>query len=201
MELTPGQVIHINLLILKGKNEEAVEYLQQPLNISREEALKLLVEVEKARNPPIPEDQRATVAQNGRKFIIIITVIGLVLLGFAVYMFVDDYQFSKHAVSVPGEVVEYSEHETYSEEEGTSKSYSPVFRYEINGKTFTTHVRGSDPPGHAIGEKINILVNQANPEIALPDTFRDRWFLSVILCLSSFIFLGFAYLMKRFGKT
>lgn len=201
MKLTPGQVIHINLLILQGKNEEAVEYLQQALNISREEALKLLVEVEKARNPPIPEDQRETIARNGRKFILIITVIGLILLAAAGYMIVTDYQFSKHALSVQGEVIEYTEYESYSEEEGTSKSYSPVFRYEINGQTLTTKGKGSDSPNLAIGEKINILVDQTNPEIVLPDTFRDRWFIPLILGFSSFVFLGFAYLMKRFGKN
>ena len=200
MDLTPTQVIQINLLILKGKNEEAVQYVQRAMNISREEALKLLVEVEKARNPPIPEDQRATVTRNGRKFILIITVIGFLLLACAAYLLVEDYQFSKHAVSVQGEVIEYFEYETYSEEEGTSNVYQPVFRYEINGQTFTTKGRGSDSPDLAVGEKINILVDPVNPETVLPDTFRDRWFLPVTLGLSSLAFLGFAFLMIRFGK-
>lgn len=46
------------------------------------------------------------------------------------------------------------EYESYSEENGTSKSYSPVFRYEMNGQMATTQGRGSDSPGYAIGEKL-----------------------------------------------
>jgi hypothetical protein len=201
MTLTPGQIIHINLLILRGKNEEAVQYLQQTMNISREEALKLLVESRKVHNPPATEQERATTARNGRKVIIIITIIGVILFSVTAYLIVDDYQFSKHAVSVQGEVIEYYEYETYSEEDGSSKSYSPVFRYEINGQTHTTRGRGSDSPGYALGEKINILADQTNPERVLPDTFRDRWFLPVMLGISSLAFLGFAYLMIRFGKN
>lgn len=199
MELTPAQKIKINSLLLTGKTEEAIEFLQQAFSIPRHEAVKIL---EESRNPqpgPAHPGQQEAVKKNNI-FIVIIAFTGAVLLGFAIYIVADDYTFSQQALHVPGEVIEYYELESYSEEDGITRTFGPVFRYYLDGKTYTCRGKTTDSPRHKLGEKINILVDQANPDHVLPDTFRDRWFIPLVLTLSGFALSGFAWLMIRYGK-
>jgi hypothetical protein len=94
------------------------------------------------------------------------------------------------AEEVPGVVVDY----TTSTSDG-STTYSPVYEYEFEGRTYRHETNVSTSGRPTVGETETILVDPADPSEAMPDTFMDKWFLPVLLGGMGILFTGIAVLV------
>lgn len=89
------------------------------------------------------------------------------------------WQFASQGEEVPATVIALAE--SYSSDSGTT--YSPVFEYQVDGRTYTYEsINSSDPPTHDIGERTTLLVYPDEPEKARENTFWEMWLLPVIMC-------------------
>jgi hypothetical protein len=71
--------------------------------------------------------------------------------------------------------------ERISDSDGTS--YSPIFEYQVGGRTYTYEsVNSSNPPTHDVGEQTTLLVMPEDPQSAREDSFWELWLLPAIMC-------------------
>ena len=62
-------------------------------------------------------------------------------------------------------------------------SYSPIFEYQVGGKTYSyNRVKSSNPPTHRVGDQTTLLVMPGNPERARENSFWELWLLPVVMC-------------------
>lgn len=206
-QLTSEQKLHISFLLLAGKKNEAIEYAQQVMNISREEAVRFLNQASKqVPHPdvtePITERERETFKRRGRRVAFLAVFVSVIMFGVVVYRIVIRYQFSRQAHHVQGVVVEIHESEhSYNDDSGTHSGmvYSPVFQYYVDGQSYQQEGAYTSSPGYELGEKVDVLVDPADAHKILVDTFRERWLVSMIFGIAGFVSIIIAWLANRFG--
>ena len=138
----------------------------------------------------------------GRTVGLIFMCIGIPMLAFGFYYFYDNYIFSQHAIPVVGRVIDYDSYYSSDSDGGGSTMYTPIYEYTYNGnrKTHAGTVSSSSRP-YDLGEEVEILVDQDDPNHVLVNTFWDRYFAVVMLGFLGTLFTGLGYLafwaMKR----
>ena len=102
------------------------------------------------------------------------TMVGIVFLTFACAMGVQSVRLTNGAARTEGTVIRM---EQSLGQEGSA----PVVRYRVEGKEheFKSNMQTS-PPAYAVGEKVTILYQPDQPDLAGIDSFFDRWALPLI---------------------
>ena len=128
--------------------------------------------------------------------------IGIVLVSITAYLIYSNQKFEVRAQPVKGKVMDYRSHIS-SHDNGSTMLYSPVFSYEVNGKTFTYFsTTSSSDKDYTVGEVIEILVDPDDPENVLVNSFMEKWFLSVLLDSEPTLeFNDFKYLFRMTEGT
>lgn len=110
----------------------------------------------------------------------IILLVGLGMLGGAVYSFVTTWRFIGGAIAADGVVIALEER--WSSADGDSTYFPRVAfetqdrrRFEFTGDT------GSQPAAFDVGEPVRVLFDPARPEMARIDSFFQLWLLPLIL--------------------
>ncbi len=212
--MTADQKEKAAALIREGDKLEAVRYLQQTLHIDAAQALRLAEKLEDEVDTDGPTDlrkefedakkkMRATSGVNlGRTIGLIFMCIGIPMLAFGFYYFYDNYVFAKRAIPVIGHVIDYDSYYSSDSDGGGSTMYTPIYEYTYYGNK-KTHIGtvSSSSKTYDIGEEVEILVDQDNPNHVLVNTFWDRYFAVVMLGFLGTLFTVLGYLafwaMKR----
>jgi Protein of unknown function (DUF3592) len=122
-------------------------------------------------------------------FTAIFLLVGLGMLGGAIYSFVTTWQFIGAAATADGAVIALEER--WNSADGGSTYYPRVAfetedrrRYEFTGDT------GSQPAAFVVGERVRVLFDPARPEAARIDSFFQLWLLPLILGGLGTVFSG-----------
>lgn len=103
----------------------------------------------------------------------------VILLIVSVWYTYSSWNYYSNGVEVQATVTRLES--STSSEGGTT--YSPVFRYTVNGQEYEYEsVNSSDPPSHEVGEVVTLLYNPDNPTKARENSFWELWLLPIILC-------------------
>lgn len=147
-----------------------------------------------------PPDE--STARRGRRVALFAVITSLIVLSIGIYKIMRNYQFSQKAIHAQGTVVDFDTYEGPSSDEDESANttfYMPVFEYEVNGQLYQEKGNSTSSPGYALGEKVQILIDPADPQKVLVNTFRERWLVPLIFCGASLIMIFVAWLAKRYG--
>jgi hypothetical protein len=110
----------------------------------------------------------------------------VVLLVVSIWYGYSSYQFVSSGIEVEGTVVRLES--SSSADSGTT--YSPVFRYTVDGQEYEYEsVNSSSPPTHKVGEITTLLYDPNNPEKARENSFWELWLMPIILCPISIFML------------
>ena len=123
----------------------------------------------------------------------IFLLIGLGLLGGAVFSFVTTSKFIGKAVSADGVVVGLEERWDSDDNDYT---YYPQVEFETEDHrtiAFTSDT-GSRPAGFDVGEPVRVLFDPARPEAARIDSFFQLWLLPLVLGGMGTVFSAFGLL-------
>lgn len=121
----------------------------------------------------------------------------IILLGVGIWYGYTSWRFVSAGDEVPATVIALAE--SYSSDSGVS--YSPVFEYQVDGKTYTYEsVNSSDPPTHRVGEQTTLFVDADDPEKARENSFWELWLLPVIMCPVSILVGGIALALTLVAK-
>lgn len=178
-------------LVFAGKKEEAIQLLQQKYGTSRTEAERLLgLAIKESITPGkffstvmknVPERMGAGKGCKPiiYKFIaIIFGFIGIppLLISIFIYFYYDEQ--IDHSILVMGTVVELRPYTEY----GKPTDYTPIIEYEVAGQAYTMEAPVySDTPEFSIGERVELFVENDNPESVLINTFTQRWFMIILI--------------------
>ncbi|HNB53803.1 MAG TPA: DUF3592 domain-containing protein [Anaerolineales bacterium] len=112
-------------------------------------------------------------------WLIFMNLLFIGLLAGGGYLSYNNYQLRTNGASTIGTVIRLEES---SDSDGTS--YSPVFRYEVNGQTYEFESQNSsNPPTHQVGDQDTIFYDPADPQHAQIDSFMDMWLApGLLLC-------------------
>lgn len=136
-------------------------------------------------------------------------LIGVVLLGIAVYMGYNKYTFIENAVKTKATVISYrttTDKETRKNgSKRTTKTttyYYPTFEFKDNQNRITqveSNVGEGNSKPYSIGSQVEILYSKENPQDAKINSFINQWLFTTIVGGLSLLFLmiGFASLRKR----
>ena len=123
-------------------------------------------------------------------FSAIFLLVGLGMLGGAVYSFVTTWRFIGGAIAAEGVVIALEER--WSSADGDYTYFPQVAfetedrrRFEFTGDT------GSQPAAFDVGETVRVLFDPARPETARIDSFFQLWLLPLILGGLGTVFSGF----------
>jgi hypothetical protein len=110
--------------------------------------------------------------------------VAFLLLAVAVFLFARDQRKMQHYVSTPGAVIDNNYRGGYA-----------VVEYEWRGerKEYTTSA-SSRPPAYDIGERVEVLVNPADPSDVTLNSLIERFLAILILSGLGAVFLGFTLL-------
>lgn len=193
MDVPEKQKQHVRKLILDGSKILAIKYLNKNFGLALKDAKKMadLIEQDIINDGEVigQSKDRTTPDLSGCIVGKIFLLVSFVLLGFAAYFFIGDYQLISNGEKVIATVI--------------SDPSKPVFEYEVLGEFYTYESRvTSTPPSYYLGEEVTIFVNPNEPYEILIDTFTDRWLAITILGSMGliFFFVGFVA-SKLFGKT
>lgn len=99
------------------------------------------------------------------------------MLGAGLWFGYTSYKFYSTGVEVEGTVVRLA---VVSDADGTS--YSPVFRYTVDGREYEYEsINAADPPTHSVGDVQTLLVDPEDPGRARANSFFELWLLPAIL--------------------
>jgi len=131
---------------------------------------------------------------------LIFSVLGVGLLIGAVYSANNSYEFKNAASLTQGKVVDYIKRRS---NDGTT--YAPVIEFvtEKNTTVEFTSSSSSSYRSYSIGDKIDVLYLENNPNNARINSFMSLWFLPIILGFIGSVFFGiglYAYLQNKKGK-
>lgn len=102
----------------------------------------------------------------------------VIMLIISLWFGYSSYQFVSSGIEVEGTVVRLES--SHSSDSGTS--YSPVFRYTVNGQEYEYEsVNSSNPPTHQVGDVTTLLYQPDNPAKARVNSFWELWLAPVIL--------------------
>lgn len=131
----------------------------------------------------------------GMWWVWIFPLIGIGLLAGAVNTFIAARQFKATALGAIGEVVEYSESYSTSDNGGRTLMYAPIFRYEVDGQEYAhTSDMSSSRRDYKLGQRVKLLYAPGKPDAVQLDnpvhTFMVPGiltFMGVIFCIVGFI--------------
>ncbi len=113
--------------------------------------------------------------------------LGLVMVAVAAWLLVADWSFARKAERSEGIVVAL-------EERRGSKSrstWAPIVEHQtVQGPVRFTSPGASSPPSYAVGDRVALLVDPADPANAQIDSFMERWFVPLIFGVLGVIFAG-----------
>jgi hypothetical protein len=206
MALTNQEKVRLEMLLKLGDEQKAMQFLQEELNLSAEEA-RQAVEKLKPSVKPLPRsliqkfNSRKNETKNdkmGSRIGLLFMVIGIIMLGFSGYTAYSNYKFMENAISITGKVIDLDTHYSSDDDGGSTLMYSPVFEYEYNGQTYKHYSDvSSSSPDFEINEEAEIFINPDSPGSALVNSFMERWFVVVLLGGMGIMFAGFGYMAVR----
>jgi len=111
--------------------------------------------------------------------LVLLNLMWVVMLGVAYYYGHTSWSLSQNGSRVGGVVVALEES---AGTDGSGVTYSPVIRYEVDGRAHTfTSSNSSDPPAYDIGERVVLLYDPADPERARINSWWELWLMPVVL--------------------
>ena len=136
----------------------------------------------------IPPGQRKRPAGIiGKTFLAIAAI--MLAIAFSIYYLQTD--FIRKGLSLNGIVVDMV---------NTGGSFSPVIRYEVNGRNYDTQLDiSTDPPAYEINEVVHIWVSNEDPRKILVDSITGRYIPIFVLTSLGFIFGLIGILLKMFS--
>ena len=208
--MTPKQKDQTLYLIRKGRNAEAVSYLQRELLIDSDQAQLLADKLQEDGGDRELRDKlhelrekRADRSRDkppqlvGTSFM----VIGIILLSIAGYITYSNYQFAKHAIPTKGRVAGFDSYESSDDDGGSTTMYSPVYEYTFNGARYThPSSTGSSSIDYELDQEVEILVDPDNPSKVLVESFMEQWLAVSILTFLGLMFTGLGYMAYKLFK-
>lgn len=137
----------------------------------------------------------------------VLLLIGIVLLGIAVYMGYNKYTFLENAIKTKAIVVSYrttTEKETRKNgNKRTTKNttyYYPKFEFkDIQNRLIQVESnvgQGNSKP-YSIGSQVEIVYSKENPQEAKINSFLNQWLFTTIVGGFSLLFLIIAFAFQR----
>lgn len=155
-------------LVLRGKRLDAVKYINNEFGLSLKHAKEFVDSLES------PKDQEFPFAVGGRALPFNITAaIGLLFILLAAYIWWTDYKVTHDGITITGKVIELK----YDNEGGAK----PVvgFKWAGESKILSGSVY-SNPPSFEVGESVDVIVSESNPNSVVLDFFVERFLLATI---------------------
>lgn len=133
-----------------------------------------------------------------RRWVTPFFLIGSLFLLSALYLIASDYLKLRNGVRVTAVVADFYVYETTDDNHSQVKSYSTIFKYEVQGKAyFHQNTLSTRSPDYEIGEKVSIWVNPLQADDVVIDSFRDRWKSPLLLFFASLFNFGMSLLARR----
>ena len=132
--------------------------------------------------------------------IISVVFILVAVLMFALMIIITTSMKNKYArctAEVDGIVIE-NILETHTDNDGTSRSYYPVFKYEYEGRTYTERSNsGRYPAKYQVGDNVTVHVNPDKPSEFYVD--KDDFIITLIFSIIGgvFLILGIVFIIIR----
>jgi hypothetical protein len=162
-------------LIRREKKIEAIKRLTEIGNMTLQEALAKVEEVQKKIDPNYkPQDSSKGCGGCGNKlFGIFFGILSAGLSGLALLIFWAQSEQIKASDVVTGTVT------SFVEDEGST---APVISYQWKGKelVYTSNLY-STPSAYDLNETVTLYVKRENPQEVIIDSFTDRWLAVTIL--------------------
>jgi hypothetical protein len=99
------------------------------------------------------------------------------MLGVGIWFGYSSYDYYSNGVEVEETVVRLA---VNTDEDGTS--YSPVFRYTVEGQEYEYEsINASSPATHSVGDVQTLLIDPEDPVRARQNSFFELWLLPAIL--------------------
>ncbi|WKZ35746.1 MAG: DUF3592 domain-containing protein [Anaerolineales bacterium] len=122
----------------------------------------------------------------------------VILLAVSIWYGYSSYQFVSNGVKVEAAVVRLES----SSSADSGITYSPVFRYTVDGVDYEYEsVNSSSPPTHEVGEVSTLLYNPNNPAKARENSFWELWLMPIILCPASIMMLMLSIVIPMFVRA
>ncbi len=122
----------------------------------------------------------------------------VILLAVSIWYGYSSYQFVSNGVKVEATVVRLES----SSSADSGITYSPVFRYTVDGVDYEYEsVNSSSPPTHEVGEVSTLLYNPNNPAKARENSFWELWLMPIILCPASIMMLMLSIVIPMFVRA
>ncbi|HRQ24339.1 MAG TPA: DUF3592 domain-containing protein [Anaerolineales bacterium] len=117
---------------------------------------------------------------------LLLPISAVIMLGVSIWYTYSSYMFYSNGVQVEGTVVRLES----SSSADSGITYSPVFRYTVDGVDYEYEsVNSSNPPTHRVGDVTTLLYDPDNPAKARENSFWELWLIPVILCPVSIMML------------
>ena len=105
---------------------------------------------------------------------LIVALVGVVFILLTTFFGVRSLMLLQRGHPVEGQVVDLLR---VSDSDGAD-TYLPIFAYPWQGQTLSKKAGfSSNPPRYKVGDRIQMLVDPANPQDAVPKRFMDLWFM------------------------
>ncbi|HRJ28382.1 MAG TPA: DUF3592 domain-containing protein [Cyclobacteriaceae bacterium] len=185
-------------ILQRGQRAEAKELLMEKFQVGPDDAEKLIQAIElehpEAKSfPPNIAEQIALVKSQGggcivfgmRALMVFFLIFTFAFYAIAIGLLVYFNSYTGDAASITGTVVAFKENE--------SGSQAPVVEYTWNNevKRYESSMYAS-PPDYLLGEEVRLLVNPENPDVAIIDSFSERYMLSTMFAGFGTFFLVFS---------
>jgi hypothetical protein len=197
MNINPEYESEVRRLLQARARGEAVEYLSRKLNVTVEDAQRLVTAVE--HELAAEQQQRL---QTAGKFVrgcgsIAFKFLGIgfgfvalsFIAGAIIIYFVESVS---NPVSAEGKIVAFQ-----TESERTSPVVEFEWKGEIRTYKATTFTSNSS---YTVGQTVPLLVNSENPDEAIIDTFEERWLMIVVVGGIGTFFLFLTIVFFKIGK-
>lgn len=155
----------------------AIRYIREHRQIAMSDCVNLLHETRDQYQPQYNRRGNRPIPFLGVGALILVPLsIGIILLLFASYTYLQQRKIVRNSQRVIGKVVEM--------DVAYRVGAAPIIEYNWNGQ-IRTHQSAihSYPSPYYINEEVSLLVNRGNPEQVIIDTFTDRWSTFTILTL------------------
>jgi hypothetical protein len=200
MNINPQYELTVRGLLKTGQRNKAVQYLSEQLAVRGEDAETLVAAVEfEIATEGQQQDQTVEKAGNfilGCGSIVFrIFGVGFALCSFACILaaIVIYWVFNiPNSVSVEGTVTEFQTNDT-----GTT----PVIEFIWQGETKIHKSQTySEPNPYSLGQPVDLLVNQENPDEAVINSFDERWMAISVLSGTGLFMLLLTSVFFAIGK-
>lgn len=129
---------------------------------------------------------------------LLLPISAVILVGLSLWYTYTSIMFYTTGIPVEATVVRLTS--SHSSEGGTT--YSPVFRYTVDGQEYEYEsVNSSYPPSHEVGEVETLLYDPENPSRARQNNFWELWLIPCIMCPISFgmviLSIGIPFFVRR----